>query len=36
MLGCSTGTVKSLTARGLEAMRERAAALSTSGTGDAP
>ena len=36
MLGCSTGTVKSLTARGLEAMRERATALSTSGTGDAP
>jgi RNA polymerase sigma-70 factor (sigma-E family) len=36
MLGCSAGTVKSLTARGLEAMRIRAAALSTSGTGEAP
>jgi len=34
VLGCSAGTVKSLTARGLEAMRTRAAALSTSGTGD--
>jgi RNA polymerase sigma-70 factor (sigma-E family) len=36
MLGCSAGTVKSLTARGLEAMRVRAAALSTSGTGETP
>jgi RNA polymerase sigma-70 factor (sigma-E family) len=34
ILGCSTGTVKSLTARGLEAMRNRAVSLSTSGKGD--
>jgi RNA polymerase sigma-70 factor (sigma-E family) len=33
-LGCSAGTVKSLTARGLEAMRTRAAATSALGTGD--
>jgi len=33
-LGCSVGTVKSLTARGLDAMRTRAAEPSTSGTGD--
>jgi RNA polymerase sigma-70 factor (sigma-E family) len=30
VLGCSTGTVKSLTARGLEAMRSRVVSLSTS------
>jgi len=34
ILGCSTGTVKSLTARGLEAMRNRVAALSTPDKGD--
>jgi RNA polymerase sigma-70 factor (sigma-E family) len=33
-LGCSAGTVKSLTARGLEAMRMRAAAPSMSEKGD--
>jgi RNA polymerase sigma-70 factor (sigma-E family) len=33
-LGCSVGTVKSLTARGLDAMRTRAAEPSRSGTGD--
>ncbi len=36
LLGCSAGTVKSLTARGLGAMRARAAELSTSGTGETP
>jgi len=36
VLGCSTGTVKSLTARGLEAMRARAAELANSGTGETP
>jgi RNA polymerase sigma-70 factor (sigma-E family) len=35
-LGCSTGTVKSLTARGLDAMRVEAAALSVSGKEDTP
>jgi RNA polymerase sigma-70 factor (sigma-E family) len=34
VLGCSSGTVKSLTARGLEALRTRAAALSGYGTGE--
>jgi RNA polymerase sigma-70 factor (sigma-E family) len=34
ILGCSTGTVKSLTARGLEALRNRAALLSTGGKGE--
>ena len=34
VLGCSTGTVKSLTARGLEAMRIRVVSLSTSDKGD--
>lgn len=36
VLGCSTGTVKSLTARGLEAMRNRVVSLSTSDKGDLP
>ena len=36
ILGCSTGTVKSLTARGLEAMRIRVVSLSTSDKGDLP
>lgn len=36
ILGCSTGTVKSLTARGLEAMRHRVAALSTCEEGVLP
>lgn len=36
MLGCSAGTVRSLTARGLDAMRERAAATTMSGKGDTP
>jgi DNA-directed RNA polymerase specialized sigma24 family protein len=36
MLGCSTGTVKSLTSRGLEAMRARAVELANSGTGETP
>jgi RNA polymerase sigma-70 factor (sigma-E family) len=35
-MGCSTGTVKSLTARGLEAMRSRAVPLLMSEKGDAP
>jgi RNA polymerase sigma-70 factor (sigma-E family) len=35
-MDCSTGTVKSLTARGLEAMRSRAVPLSTLGKGDTP
>jgi RNA polymerase sigma-70 factor (sigma-E family) len=35
-LGCSTGTVKSLTARGLEAMRNRVVSLSTSDKGVLP
>jgi RNA polymerase sigma-70 factor (sigma-E family) len=36
VLGCSTGTVKSLTARGLEAMRNRVVSLSTSDEGVLP
>jgi RNA polymerase sigma-70 factor (sigma-E family) len=36
VLGCSAGTVKSLTARGLEAMRVDAAAIAMSGREDTP
>jgi RNA polymerase sigma-70 factor (sigma-E family) len=35
-MGCSTGTVKSLTARGLEAMRSRAVPLISAEMGDMP
>lgn len=34
ILGCSTGTVKSLTSRGLDTLRSRVASLSTSDLGD--